>query len=683
MPTVPRYSIAQVSPSAIPGYRQSDNGANAADFGDNVAAGVANVGKELFQYAQVQQQKADAAKLMEADNQAWQVERDLFYDPTNGVFAKKGQDTFGVQDTVFPEYDKRISSVEAGLGNDRQRLQFREMVGRRRQSLEQATLRHVSTETDNFYKQQLSATVINAQDEAAANYNDPNRVQQVIGNVHGAIAAANPGEPDNVRSMQMADATSKVHSAVLDRLVTENPMSALTYYTDHVKDFTADDQIRAYNLVRPQVDDAAARATTNDILLRGEAAVSNSNGDKSAAASNPAIVQSDFRAMAADYGATITSMTRTQQRQAELVRSGATSTVNSQHVAGTAGDFVVPPDKADAFMADAKARGYQVVDERKSGGTGPHIHLELPPSTAQAAPPATRAEALALADNIADPNRRRDVRARINDHFEVVDAQRIESDRATLQSIYTKVYAAQGTGADLRKTLSPAEFNYAVAHNHVSALQNALTHGSSLTGDLSQQGEIDRNFFLAASGRGSAEDVAAARKFVAEFNPWDTTEWNLTDAQRRQYAGKIVGFKQHNQTMIADEKFTGNIVEDAMFNTFGYLEHKEGLDADAKYSQFRATLTNYIQAYKANNQGKQPSQEDVQRMADALVLPTADGQHVFESGPGSQVGAETPQPTQPVVIPPEVEQQIIQAFPNATPIQRSQLYLKAKLEGRL
>lgn len=85
-----------------------------------------------------------------------------------------------------------------------------------------------------------------------------------------------------------------------------------------------------------------------------------------------------FRSLAERFGARISSMDRSPAEQAALIARGATNATNSQHVKGTAADFVVPPDKQDAFMKEATKEGLQVIDERSHGGTGPHLHVQLP-----------------------------------------------------------------------------------------------------------------------------------------------------------------------------------------------------------------------------------------------------------------------------------------------------------------
>lgn len=79
----------------------------------------------------------------------------------------------------------------------------------------------------------------------------------------------------------------------------------------------------------------------------------------------------NFQGLAGAFpGTQITSLNRSQ---ADNARVGGVS--NSQHLRGTAGDFVVPAPQRQAFMAQARSLGYEAIDE------GDHIHLELPPGS--------------------------------------------------------------------------------------------------------------------------------------------------------------------------------------------------------------------------------------------------------------------------------------------------------------
>lgn len=87
-----------------------------------------------------------------------------------------------------------------------------------------------------------------------------------------------------------------------------------------------------------------------------------------AASADPDSIHAMFRQVAPQFGAQITSLTRSP---ADNARVGGVQ--NSQHMRGTAGDFVVPPANKGAFQQAMQQQGFEVIDE------GDHMHVELPP----------------------------------------------------------------------------------------------------------------------------------------------------------------------------------------------------------------------------------------------------------------------------------------------------------------
>jgi len=75
----------------------------------------------------------------------------------------------------------------------------------------------------------------------------------------------------------------------------------------------------------------------------------------------------DFPDLAKAFGATTSSTYRDSKHNRAVG-----GVPNSQHLRGTAGDFVLAPTRKDAFIAEARTRGYEVIDE------GDHVHVELP-----------------------------------------------------------------------------------------------------------------------------------------------------------------------------------------------------------------------------------------------------------------------------------------------------------------
>lgn len=90
-------------------------------------------------------------------------------------------------------------------------------------------------------------------------------------------------------------------------------------------------------------------------------------------------IRDDYRDLAKRFDATITSLVRSPEKN-----KAVNGVANSQHITGTAGDFVVPENQKQAFIAEARSRGYEAIDE------GDHIHLELPPGARR--PTTTRSD---------------------------------------------------------------------------------------------------------------------------------------------------------------------------------------------------------------------------------------------------------------------------------------------------
>jgi hypothetical protein len=77
----------------------------------------------------------------------------------------------------------------------------------------------------------------------------------------------------------------------------------------------------------------------------------------------------DYPQLADNFpGTQVSSLFRTPEHNAEVG-----GVANSQHMRGTAGDFVVPQAEQAQFIAKARALGYEVIPE------GDHVHVELPP----------------------------------------------------------------------------------------------------------------------------------------------------------------------------------------------------------------------------------------------------------------------------------------------------------------
>ncbi len=101
----------------------------------------------------------------------------------------------------------------------------------------------------------------------------------------------------------------------------------------------------------------------------GDASQVNVTTNNPPVGSAPPLPQGDitgvFKGLAAKYGGQITSLGRSPEHNRKVG-----GVANSFHLTGQAADVVVPPNAKQAFIVEAKANGFDAIDE------GDHIHLE-------------------------------------------------------------------------------------------------------------------------------------------------------------------------------------------------------------------------------------------------------------------------------------------------------------------
>ena len=473
MPIIARANpgdITRIAP--LPGVRNEArvSAAPAAALADAVRSTTSDVA-EVYQR---EQDRVDTAAYMGAQQKLsdW---RSKWEDPNNaeGIQKYKGNDALKLRDTMLPDYDKTVSEVASSLPSQRAREKFMQFAADNRGQVYDGINRYAGAQHDSYIAGQRKAYLQTQADSLVrAQLTDPNEYKQkwavTLDTIH-ADAAANGDSPEatalTVRNMQ-----STVHVGVLSQLMTTSPTAAQAYYAEHADEMMEDDRAQVLRTLHPLYEDARA-AEDADAAVAGGAF----HSPGSRAPNNHEAIQRDYRSLSERFGMAITSAVRTPE---ENTRVGGVA--NSQHPAGTAADFRtrdVPPAKVEAFMAAARAAGYEVVDEREhTKGTGPHIHLELPgaPVVAGQGIAGEMATALERLQGIRDPARRRAAEAKVRDRFEVAKLRQDETERQQSEAVSTAVWTAADPTLPLAQVLGPEGFAYAARKGIVGQLTNDL-----------------------------------------------------------------------------------------------------------------------------------------------------------------------------------------------------------------
>lgn len=210
-----------------------------ANVGDAMArTGVVATGIGVRLFSEIQQQerdKADQVAALSFDNKfaAWETSR-LY--GADGALSKRGKDALDLPETMSEEFAKVSGEIEATAGNERQRLIFQKIKSQRQQGLDLTVQRHTMQEMQTYGRDELNATVVNAQNEAVAKALSPNEAQEALTRGVDAIKVMGPklGMGPEMVAKQVSALQSQTLDGVVTRLLANGyDQKAKIYFEEH------------------------------------------------------------------------------------------------------------------------------------------------------------------------------------------------------------------------------------------------------------------------------------------------------------------------------------------------------------------------------------------------------------------------------------------------------------------
>lgn len=253
MPVVARLP-RQVETAPLPGARLSavetpaSSGldlAQAQGQTDQAIAGfgatVAHLGIEIThaqeEEAKKEKDRADQVAVLNASNQLALWENKRLYDPNGGAMSMKGPNAFDLPEKVGGEFQQLTSSVESGLGNDRQKEAFQRVKLQRGAELDLTLRRHVYGEMQRYEAGELQAFVDNSINTAIAHADEPRRVGVELANAVAAVHthAKNLGMGPDETEQKIEAITTKTHVGVIENLLANDKAKAAQVYLEETQ----------------------------------------------------------------------------------------------------------------------------------------------------------------------------------------------------------------------------------------------------------------------------------------------------------------------------------------------------------------------------------------------------------------------------------------------------------------
>lgn len=228
MPTVPVLQN-QVRPEAAPNFQQRPL---QRTFAQDVGQGVANVGTVLLQVKHEEQQKADAAAVLDATAKLESAATSLLHDPEKGAYSRRGQDAFNLPQQYLPKLDEAASAISTGLKNQRQQFIFRKALTEKKSEVERGLNEFESRARESFYDETENSRLAVSIDSAARGSDDPAKIASELATQRSVInlTAQRKGWDPATSAMKLREVESKTHAAVIGNFLASDRYDAARRY---------------------------------------------------------------------------------------------------------------------------------------------------------------------------------------------------------------------------------------------------------------------------------------------------------------------------------------------------------------------------------------------------------------------------------------------------------------------
>lgn len=247
MPRVPTYDNFTALPSTLPQVqvRAPDMpdvaGAQAREAGQNLM----RAGGEINRIALDAAREANQGRINDAMNKAVQAKLKLTYDPNEGFVHLKGDAALTRPDgkpldvEYGDKFTQQIDAIAQGLGNDAQRLAFKQQAGQLVNQFQGSLTSHVAKEFGDYQVSVQDGTIKTATQQMALAWGDAEALGQSVGAIKAVVAEQGRirGWSGQQTQAAMVEALSPGHVAVVASAIDDGK---LDYARQYVKDYNAE-----------------------------------------------------------------------------------------------------------------------------------------------------------------------------------------------------------------------------------------------------------------------------------------------------------------------------------------------------------------------------------------------------------------------------------------------------------
>lgn len=257
MPRVPTYDNFQVDPTNLPNVQVRPVGARFdAPFTEGMATAP---GRQLQQFGQGMTQagaginkivldefeQANQTRVNDAVSQAAKARLELTFNPNEGFVNLKGENALkrpgdkSLDQEYGEKFQARVDAIAKGLGNDQQRLRFKQQVDQIGQQFQASLNQHIAREFNTYQDSVDDGTIRTGQEQMALAWGDPAAIRQASDAVRAAVVnkTSRYGLSGKAAEAALTEALSPGHAAVISAAVDAGNVE---YARQYLKDNTAE-----------------------------------------------------------------------------------------------------------------------------------------------------------------------------------------------------------------------------------------------------------------------------------------------------------------------------------------------------------------------------------------------------------------------------------------------------------
>lgn len=268
MARVPDYSQRQVSLRPVNSNGFSMRAPDASGF----TRGLEQAENAMLRRVEKERENANRAALLEADKQLTDWQHNTLFNPESGVYTRKGKNALDVTNNTLAQFEEAQAKIADGLKSEEQRALFTQVAAQRRESISRELNRYEYGERQRYYDDVDRGQLETAMQGAALNYNNPEKIAYYQRSANEVLKAQaeRKGLPEEMLQANLLQANSGMATAVISRMVNEDPGRAKQYFETAQGQMTADDQVRVSNLIDREIKRREIEARQIQAIARAE-----------------------------------------------------------------------------------------------------------------------------------------------------------------------------------------------------------------------------------------------------------------------------------------------------------------------------------------------------------------------------------------------------------------------------